>query len=796
MKTKSEIFSKLKKLILENATHLKVGDLTISDRAKLDASMKPESDVQVLYKNPEIKVGSQCKFYGKFPYKPLPNAIQYKIGLSAYNWLSALFGVPKRMYKHGGLIINWRNNEANKYIRYRFNHLGWLRDEGKSREYWRQAALLLKSRPFQVMALNHVIGAWQTNRKMDEVNSIMEEVKHIVEERKYEIQSRRVYIPKPGSNKFRPLGVPTLSWRIYLHMWYCIIVWYRMGTDKNHAYIPGKGTHTAWEELIDRIQTEQNVYEFDLTQFFPSVNLAEMERIMISELGFPRYIAKYLTKLNRSITTLCKEDKLNEDNDRKVFLTPSGKVNPNLEEEMRKKIEDEMSRDNFKIDDLKSILPNSEWKIYRTHGVPQGAGTSCSLSTISLWYVFKRLKDIVTMFADDGICFPKKAEDIKYINDKKRGVKQNSDKSSWFKKNGNQIEDSIKFLGLELTIDRATNEVSIKAATRNGSKLAFTEEVSLLVYLDRKWNQIKEKFNEGESYKEEINYGYDMKGVSKEIHIKEKEKEDQVIDKTDSELEKLDMSQTIQEWLSTSIDEYKNMNSFDKVKLLFKPEGMDKLAQMMNGSWGVFQYKTIKKYAWGSWYHQNGSAWLYREILDNWRELLTIEFWNRAERSKISFNCEEPYDIWRYNSEKASLMVKEDQVEKATILHKKMTDWWIILNEWEDKKEFSDTLNSLFKWNNQVSKEKVVPELRQVMAMLLYNPPISQEGMRTIATADVLQNGFNKEQKIRGCHGLKRSWKLVGYIKPSVSKVEGKLLNLKKFRKEVGWSSKVNILIK
>jgi hypothetical protein len=141
-------------------------------------------------------------------------------------------------------------------------------------------------------------------------------------------------------------------------------------------------------------------------------------------------------------------------------------------------------------------------------------------------------------------------------------------------------------------------------------------------------------------------------------------------------------------------------------------------------------------------------------------------------------------------------MVKEDQVEKATILHKKMTDWWIILNEWEDKKEFSDTLNSLFKWNNQVSKEKVVPELRQVMAMLLYNPPISQEGMRTIATADVLQNGFNKEQKIRGCRGLKRSWKLVGYIKPSVCKVEGKLLNLKKFRKEVGWSSKVNILIK
>ena len=106
MKTKSEIFSNLKKLILKNATHLKVSELTIGDRAKLDASMKPNADVQVLYKNPEIEIGARCKYYGNFPYKPLPNAVIYKIGLSAYGWLPALFGVPKRMYKHGGLIIN------------------------------------------------------------------------------------------------------------------------------------------------------------------------------------------------------------------------------------------------------------------------------------------------------------------------------------------------------------------------------------------------------------------------------------------------------------------------------------------------------------------------------------------------------------------------------------------------------------------------------------------------------------------------------------------------------------------
>jgi len=109
------------------------------------------------------------------------------------------------------------------------------------------------------------------------------------------------------------------------------------------------------------------------------------------------------------------------------------------------------------------------------------------------------------------------------------------------------MKDSIKFLGLELTVDRTTNEASIKAATRNGSKLAFSEEVNLLVYLERKWKQTRQKIIEGEVYEEEIKYGYEMKDFSKEIHINGKENENQEIDMINSELENLDESQTIQE---------------------------------------------------------------------------------------------------------------------------------------------------------------------------------------------------------------------------------------------------------
>ena len=182
-------------------------------------------------------------------------------------------------------------------------------------------------------------------------------------------------------------------------------------------------------ELIDRVRDEDNIYEFDLEQFFPSVNLAEIEVLMVDEYKFPRHIARYLTKLNQSITVLTKDDKLNEDNDRKVLLTPSNLVNPNLEENMKRKVEEIISREGFQERDLKHLLPDSSWRIHRTHGVPQGAGTSCSLSTISLSKLWVRLKGKLLMYADDGLAFVKKLIEIRLLNDLKRGVKMNPDKS-------------------------------------------------------------------------------------------------------------------------------------------------------------------------------------------------------------------------------------------------------------------------------------------------------------------------------------------------------------------------------
>lgn len=130
-----------------------------------------------------------------------------------------------------------------------------------------------------------------------------------------------------------------------------------MGKNPNHAYIPKRGVHTAFSELLTKIQAEPNAYEFDLENFFGNVDLSAIERILKEEYGMPARVAGYLTSLNRSITKLGKVDLLDESNDRKVLLTPSRQVNPNLEGEVRKQVETLIST-NATDEDLKEILPD------------------------------------------------------------------------------------------------------------------------------------------------------------------------------------------------------------------------------------------------------------------------------------------------------------------------------------------------------------------------------------------------------------------------------------------------------
>lgn len=89
---------------------------------------------------------------------------------------------------------------------------------------------------------------------------------------------------------------------------------------------------------------EDNIYEFDLKSFFPSVDLRANEEILVKKLGIPTGVAEYIRLINQSVTKLQQEDLLDESNDRRVLLTSEGEPSPNLPKEMRERIEGLLSK--------------------------------------------------------------------------------------------------------------------------------------------------------------------------------------------------------------------------------------------------------------------------------------------------------------------------------------------------------------------------------------------------------------------------------------------------------------------
>lgn len=348
------------------------------------------------------------------PWHVLPNIRKFGITLMPYDWLLSLFGMLKK-YESTKEFWVWRNSNANRYIDYMFKR---LRKEVELKEYHRARKTLwrlMNSEAYQISALNHVLRNWHRHLKWVNVKRTLLKVRKLCKEQATEIKFARVYIPKDENDPtkgYRPLGVPTWEWRIYLHMYNNLITQWRLVTEgeNQHGYLPKRGVITAWKRVAELLTDMPNVYEADFKGFFDSIDIKGLTDVLWS-IGLPALEAAHIEALNRSLPKLTEKDLVKEVT-RQVYLNSSGKPNPDMdmkydtENLMSQWIPLERANQNPELHLLAGLTTvNAATKPYQTvfaenfdrfkhlpefmqfmtkgRGVPQGAPTSCSLATLA-----------------------------------------------------------------------------------------------------------------------------------------------------------------------------------------------------------------------------------------------------------------------------------------------------------------------------------------------------------------------------------------------------------------------------
>jgi len=234
---------------------------------------------------------------------------------------------------------------------------------------------------------------------------------------------------------------------------------YLKGTigPSHHGYQQNKGCSTALKDLFSKQGKYGYVYEFDLENFFPSVQHSILYKLLYS-IGIPVFMIQYF------LLPLQNKPKLDLELEVPDYVTKQeSKIFSSVFEKINYKGES-----NYVLDKKSNI------------GVPMGLGYSpllASLMLIEILTAWKSVDNDYVTYADDGILMTNDASDILRFKDlcEKFGLKVNENKSKFIRKEGGEFS-SFKFLGIVYH-----NENFISSMTRKGYSVDLYNDVNRIL---------------------------------------------------------------------------------------------------------------------------------------------------------------------------------------------------------------------------------------------------------------------------------------------------------------------------
>lgn len=391
------------------------------------------------------------------PFRRLPAAARYDIVKQPYNYLLEGLGIKLRLPKIA-ITAKMEENEAqNQYMEKILKRIRKLVAMGEMAKAWKVAKLQIKySKAFRASAFNFVCKGWYYNMAINDVFKINKKVEKIIKTESAKLDFKRVYIPKPNG-KIRPLGVPTKEWRIVLHLinGFFIEILRPQLLKSQHAYVPKKGTMSAWKEVIGKVLGSKFIYETDLKGFFPEVSVWKVLDVL----------DKHASNFKDWVLRLCEsKPKLPE----KELVDESNYKHPTGLWDLYSPIVKKLVLNSWKREETN--LRNVNYGII-PGGFPQGSPISPFLSILAIDKYLSQQDS--TNYADDQVFFGNK--DFLVKDYPEYGIIHSEEKCSWVMREGKWLKDGLKFLGLRLN-----KFWELMSETRNGVKAKIHPDLCVI----------------------------------------------------------------------------------------------------------------------------------------------------------------------------------------------------------------------------------------------------------------------------------------------------------------------------